>query len=67
MRAIPTAAAIEAPAIVYRTDSEGLFVRPAVSFSVGDLLACVFSDFSSSSETLRCEAAVAVNVGALYR
>ena len=59
--AVSTATAIQAPATIDLTDPEHLAMRAAASFSVCDLLARVFRDFSSLPEWNSREAALAVD------
>ena len=50
VRAVPTAASVEAPAIVDLADPQHSAVRSAPRFGVGDLLTGVFSDLVSFLE-----------------
>ena len=61
VRAISTAAAIQAPAVVDCTDPECLSFCSAVCFRVSYLFARVFGNLSPASKRFRRETAFAVN------
>jgi len=61
--AVSTAAAVEAPTIINRTDAQSSPTRPAIRFGVCDLLARVLCDFPTTMEWGNSKTAFAFNSG----